>query len=270
MPSISTILGLICGLGLFIAAVVAATNQYIIFWSLPSVLLVFGGTTAAAFISYDARDMFGAIVAIFAVFARDRNPERKFRDDIQAILDLAIVQRNEGRIALENNIPRDYRKNAFVNFGVDLIISNYKPLDVRMMLSDIMMTNFNRGFTHATILKTMASYAPAFGMVGTVIGLIIILSSFGGDITQLGQGLSLALITTLYGIMFANFLFNPTSEKTARRVDNRQYRERLLLEGFVMLSERKSTLAIQDKLNSFLQPQFRYKSQVSATAAPSG
>lgn len=267
MPSISTLLGLLCGLGLFIGAVIAATNQYIIFWSMPSVLLVLGGTTAASFISYDGRDMFGTFVAMLTVFLRDKNPERKFRDDIQAILDLALIQRNEGRIALENNIPRAYSKNSFVNFGVDLIISNYKPQDIRLMLSDIMMTNFNRGFMHANILKTMASYAPAFGMIGTVIGLIIILSSFGGDIAQLGQGLSLALITTLYGIMFANFMFNPSSEKIARRVDNQQYRERLLLEGFVMLAERKSTLAIQDKLNSFLQPQFRYKSQASVSAS---
>ena len=269
MPSISTFLGLTCGLALFVGAILLATNQYIIFWSFPSLLLVVGGTMAAAFISYDGRDMFGTFGSIYTVFLHDRNQESKFRDDIQAILELSNIQRTEGRIALESNIPQHYKKNAFVNFGIDLIISNYKPNDIRMMLSDIMMSNFNRGFTYASIFKTMASYSPAFGMIGTVVGLIIILSSFGGDIAQLGQGLSIALITTLYGILIANLLFNPASEKLARRADNRQYKERLLLEGFVMLAERKSTLAIQDKLNSFLQPQFRYKTQSSASVASS-
>ena len=263
MPAISTIFGFLGGTVLFILAVVSATDQYLIFYSSSSLILVVGGTMAATFISYDSRDILSTFGSLFLIFHRDANKEKLYRDDIKLILELSNVQRSEGRVALENSIPKKYQKDGFISFAVDLVISNYKPVDIRSMLIDIMSTNFNKGYVRSNILKTMAGYSPAFGMIGTIVGLVIILSSFGGDIAQLGSGLSLALITTLYGVLLSNFLFNPAAEKIARKTDHRQYRERVLLEGFVLLAERKSGLAIQDKLNSLLTPQFRYKSDSS-------
>lgn len=263
MPAITTLVGFVGGLFLFVLSVISATDSYIIFLSVPSIILVLGGTIAATFISYDSRDILGAIAGMLSILRRDRNKESRYRDDIKTILDLSNIQRSEGRIALENNIPKNYRKDPFISFAVDLIVSNYKSHEIRMMLTDIMMSNFEKGFVRSAIMKSMASYAPAFGMIGTIIGLIIILSSFGGDITQLGQGLSLALITTLYGVILANFLFAPAAEKIARLADKRQYREKVMLEGFVLLADRKSGLAIQDKLNSLLTPEIRYRSDKS-------
>lgn len=263
MPAISTFFGFVSGSVLFLVSVAIATDEYGVFYSLPSIFLVFGGTMAATFISYDSRDIFGTIGSLFLIFYRDSNKESLYRDDVKLILELSNVQRTEGRIALENSIPKKHQKNAFISFAVDLVISNYKPVEIRMMLTAIMSTNFDKGYVRSNILKTMAGYAPAFGMVGTIIGLVIVLGSFGGDISQLGSGLSLALVTTLYGVLSSNFLFNPAAEKIARKADHRQYREQILLEGFVLLAERKSGLAIQDKLNSLLNPQFRYKSDAS-------
>ena len=260
MPSISTFVGILGGCALFVLAIVSATDQYSVFLSVPSIILVLGGTFAATFVSYDSRDIYGAMGSLLLIFRGDKNKETQYRDDIKAIIDLSNIQRSEGRIALENNVPKAYKKDPFVSFSIDLVVSNYRPVDIRMMLADIMSTNFDKGYIRSNVLKTMASYAPAFGMMGTIIGLVIILSSFGGDITQLGQGLSLALITTLYGVLIANFIFAPAAEKIARKADRRQYRERVMLEGFVLLAERKSGLAIQDKLNSLITPQFRYKS----------
>jgi chemotaxis protein MotA len=105
----------------------------------------------------------------------------------------------------------------------------------------------------------MGTFSPAFGMVGTLIGLIIMLDNMQGDPTMLGKGLALALITTLYGVLLAQLLFKPAAAKIQQKLEIDRFRNILLTEGFVMLAEKKDTMTIIDRLNSYLSPVARYK-----------
>jgi chemotaxis protein MotA len=98
----------------------------------------------------------------------------------------------------------------------------------------------------------MASAAPAFGMIGTLVGLIIMLDSLSSDPNGIGAGLAVALLTTLYGVLFAKFLFQPAADKTLQREDIARFRNFLMMEGFVMLAEQRPPRYIRERINSFL------------------
>ena len=101
-------------------------------------------------------------------------------------------------------------------------------------------------------LKKMGGDAPAFGMLGTLIGLIIMLSSMGGDPSAIGPSMAVALVTTFYGIILARLIFIPLATKMSTRNDVTMFKNNLQMEGLVLLAERKSPRYIQDKINSFV------------------
>ena len=98
----------------------------------------------------------------------------------------------------------------------------------------------------------MGGDAPAFGMLGTLIGLIIMLSNMGGDPSAIGPSMAVALITTFYGIILARLIFIPLATKMSARNDVTMFKNNLQMEGLVLLAERKSPRYIQDKINSFV------------------
>ena len=108
------------------------------------------------------------------------------------------------------------------------------------------------------ILNAMAAAAPAFGMIGTLIGLVIMLGKMGEDPSALGPGLAVALITTLYGVLFARMIFMPAATKVMQREQIMRFRNYLVAEGLALLADRKSPRFIQDKMNSYLDPAIHF------------
>jgi len=104
----------------------------------------------------------------------------------------------------------------------------------------------------------MAAASPAFGMIGTLIGLIIMLGKMGEDPSALGPGLAVALLTTLYGVLFARLVFMPAAAKILQREQILRFRNYLVAEGLSLLADRKSPRFIQDKMNSFLDPAIHF------------
>jgi len=107
----------------------------------------------------------------------------------------------------------------------------------------------------------MASAAPAFGMIGTLVGLIIMLDGLDpgkGNLAQLGQGLAVALNTTLYGILLSRLILLPAAAKLQQRQEIMRFRNELMAEGLALLSDRTSPRLIQDRMNSFLDPAIRF------------
>ena len=108
------------------------------------------------------------------------------------------------------------------------------------------------------IIKNMASICPAFGMLGTLVGLIIMLDSMGADVSKIGPGMALAMLTTLYGVIFSQLIFKPAAEKLQQISAIFKFRNTLMMEGFLSLSVRENPLKVQDRLNSFLSPDLRF------------
>jgi chemotaxis protein MotA len=104
----------------------------------------------------------------------------------------------------------------------------------------------------------MAEAAPAFGMIGTLVGLVIMLDNMGGDPGGLGKGLAVALLTTLYGVLFARIILLPAATKILQREQIIRFRNYLVAEGLALLADKKSPRYIQDKMNSFLDPSLHF------------
>jgi len=142
-------------------------------------------------------------------------------------------------------------------FGVDMVISGYTGEEVRDILNTTIETSFGRNTVQANILKTMGAISPAFGMIGTLVGLVIMLGNLS-DPENLGPALAVALVTTLYGVLFARLLFIPVATKIQQREEIVRFRNYLVAEGLSLLAERRSPRYIQDKMNSFLDPAIHF------------
>jgi chemotaxis protein MotA len=255
----STVLGILFGVLLFGYAVVSSTDNYFMFLSLPSIALVLGGTIAASMIAFRSRYVLLSIKELFLNLISQRISPRTLSKDVERMVEWSRAMRGNGVMEVETSLSQEERRDPIISMGVELLVNGYGPKDIRQMLDDANESAFEREMVKANILQTMGTFSPAFGMVGTLIGLIIMLDNMQGDPTMLGKGLALALITTLYGVLLAQLLFKPAAAKIQQKLEIDRFRNILLTEGFVMLAEKKDTMTIIDRLNSYLSPVARYK-----------
>ena len=259
MLSITTIMGLIFGLGLFFGSIFLSTSNPMIFVSGASFLLVAGGTLAATFVSYQPRYVILALGNLGQLFMEQKVGRKTLNRDTGMVIKWGFTAKKGGMPALEKEIKSIRPRDPFLIFGLELVVSGYSGSDVRAMLTANVESTFGRNMVQVNILRYMAACAPAFGMIGTLIGLIVMLESMGGDMGTLGQGLAVALITTLYGVFMARLIFMPAAAKAEQKEQIHRFRNYLLLEGFVMLAEDKGPQFMVDKMNSFLDPAIQYR-----------
>jgi len=257
MFSFSTLVGFIAGISLFVFAVMSSTDHHQIFVSASSFALVLGSTVAASLISYSTRDVLVALRCMLATFFHAPTSQPHLKQLTARFVEWSTIYRTGGIAALESSLTTTEQKDDFVRNAIELMGSGHKNSDIRMMLTDESDAAWQRHTLEAKVLNTMAVYAPGFGMVGTIIGLIIMLDNMNGDMAALGQGLALALITTLYGVVLSNLFFKPAANQVTEKQESWYFRNQLVTEGFVLLCEKRDPMFIQDRLNAYLHPASR-------------
>jgi chemotaxis protein MotA len=256
--SFATIIGIIGGIGLFVGAIILSTDNFLMFLDLPSFIMVIGGTFAATFVSYEPRYVFLAIKLIGRLVFAPKVARNILTAEVGRIIKWGYTVQKNGIPALEAESKKASRADKFIGFGMDMVISGYTGQEVREILHNTIETSFVRNTIQAKILRDIAATSPAFGMIGTLIGLIIMLDGMGGDPSELGAGLAVALLTTLYGVLFARMIFLPAANKIQQREEIVRFRNYLVAEGLCLLADRKSPRYIQDRMNSFLDPAIHY------------
>lgn len=256
--SIATIIGFLGAMGLFLSAIVTATDDYAIFISGASFVMVFGGTMAAAFISYEPRYVIMSFKVMGKIFMSPAIGRGVLKAEVGRIIKWAYVIQKKGIPGLEAEAKKATKGDKFLKFGVDMVISGYTGDEVRECLNNTIETSFGRNTVLVDIIKKMGAAAPAFGMIGTLVGLIIMLGSMGGDPSTLGAGLAVALCTTLYGVIFSQIIFLPSATKILQREQIIRFRNYMVAEGLVLLADKKSPRFIQDRMNSFLDPAIHF------------
>lgn len=257
--SFSTLIGITVAIGLFVFAIVSSTNNYLMFVSLSSFALVAGSTFAASLISYTTMDVLTAVKSIFETLFHAPTSSKFLRGHVERFVEWGQIYRQQGIAGLEASLTEKERKDPFIVHGMELLSSGYKNHEVRIILTDDMDAFWQRMTVESKVLNTMAVYAPGFGMVGTIIGLIIMLDNMNGDMAALGKGLALALITTLYGVVLANLFFKPAANQVTEKQESLYFRDQMIVEGFVLLAEKRDSLFIQDRLNAYLKPSARFQ-----------
>ncbi len=256
--SVTALVGFILGLGLFSTAVYLNTDNYLMFFSLSSLAMVFGGTIAAAMISYEGRNVLLAFKEIFATMVSAKVNPRKLYEDVGTLIDWSQLVRSQGLVALEKRVDLTDQDKTFLAQSFIYVMSGYKGGKLRILLKNARESIYEQQMAQAKVLTAMASAAPAFGMVGTLVGLIIMLNSMEGDPSSIGGGLAVALLTTLYGVLLAQLVLKPAARKVEQKQDLESFRNQVLTEGMVLLADGASPSLIEDSMNAYLDPNYQF------------
>lgn len=254
----TTVFGLVLALSLFVGSIMTQTDNWAIFLSASSVVIVLGGTLTAAFVSYEPRYVILSLKLIGKMVFAAKIGRGVLKAEVGRVIRWAYTVQKSGIPALEAEAKKSVKGDKFMRFGIEMVISGYTGEEVRNILDTTINTTFGRNTIQVQILNYMGGACPAFGMVGTLIGLIIMLDNMGGDPSALGAGLAVALLTTLYGVLFARLIFLPAGAKMMQREQIVRFRNNLVAEGLVLLADRKSPRFIQDKMNSYLDPALHF------------
>ena len=255
--SLATIFGLLASIILFAWAISTGTTNFLLFWDTPSIIIVVGGTMAATFIAYEARYVILSLKLIGKIVFAPQIGRGLLQAEVGRIIKWAYIVQKSGLPALEVESAKAVKGDKLLRFGVELVVSGYTGQEVREIMTNMIETTFGRNTVLVSILKSMGAAAPAFGMVGTLVGLVIMLDNMA-DPTALGPALAIALLTTLYGVLLARWVFIPTASKVLQREEIVRFRNYLVAEGLVLLADRKNPRYIQDRMNSFLDSSLHF------------
>ncbi len=251
----ATVLGMIGGIVLLTVTVAFTARDYGVFWNLPGLGIVLGGTIAATLVSYPLHE----VLRVFRIFIIVLRSERYYaKEDMEEIVEVSRQWFKGNLAAIESRL--DDIHNPYLRMGIQLVIDD-TPLDDILDLLQWRMTRLRAKETaEAQVFRTMAMYAPAFGMLGTLVGLINMLFGMeGSDFESIGVNLGIALITTFYGIILANLVFKPIAIKMERRTEQRVMLMNMVLEGITLMSKGRSPAYIRETLKSFMA---RYEDEI--------
>jgi chemotaxis protein MotA len=246
-----TIIGLLVSWVLVLAAMVEG-GKGMAYIDFPSILITIGGTTGAV-IATSPSDRIRSTLGVFksAFFAQNKDMVVL----VQTIVSFAEKARREGLLSLEGSAA-ELTNNEFLRKSIQLVVDGTDPELVRAILDTEIGILESRHVANKSILDSGSELAPAFGMIGTLVGLIAMLGDLT-DVEALGPGMALALITTLYGSMMANMLFIPISKKLAVRSSEEVVSLELMVEGVLAIQAGENPRIVEEKLKVYLPPKQR-------------
>ena len=220
------------------------------FLSAPSFGIVFGGMIASIFVAFPMYHVTALGKAIGAVL---KPADDKMGPLVEMAVETADVAR-KGPADLEKGV--DGIRNYFFKDGVQMVVDGYSLEETTEIMETRIEYREKREKIQTDMLKSMGDLAPAWGMVGTLIGLVLMLAGFGGEggADNLGGGMAAALITTLYGAVFANLFFLPMAQKMGNKTTQTSMSAALLVEAARLIHQKKHPIIVREKLNSFIPP----------------
>jgi chemotaxis protein MotA len=249
------VIGAVFGALLVISPIVLGGQFFLLFFSLGGLVIVVGGVITVAFMSFETEEVIKALEAIRRLFKDVKPAPENLKSDVTAIIYCAKIVLEKGMRNLESTVAAAGIRDPFVNYGLNMVVSEYAPEDVRAMMETAADACYERDSVPVEVLQAMTSHAPAFGMVGTLVGMVIMLCSLSENIADVGPSLAIAFLSTLYGVLSARMVYIPAASKLRKEVDQRRFRNHLIIEGMVMLVAKKAPMYVQDRLNSFLRPE---------------
>ena len=244
---ISTLAGLVTGIVFIVVGIFWGQGKLSAFVDASSVMITLGGSLSAMMVGYSVKDMGGFLKVIGVTFRKKRETDHE--QVIKSLLDLAGVARKEGLLSLEETVRT--LNDPFLRKGIQLIVDGTDPEVVREILGSEVESLYARHQKGVGMLESMGAYAPAFGMLGTLIGLINMLKNLS-DPSLLGPGMATALITTFYGSLLANLVFLPMANKLKLRSAEEVFAMELTMEGMLSIQAGENPRLIEEKLHSFL------------------
>jgi len=259
---LTTILGLVMGFVIIGTAILDGSSLGA-FINLPSLGITLGGTLAATAVQFPLKQV-RTIIPLILITLRGRQSQA--RELIHDIVEFAKKARREGLLAMEQEVAE--HPNEFLRKGIQLVVDGTEPELVRNIMEIDLAAHEERHALGQEVLQAMATYAPAFGMLGTLIGLIQMLTQLD-DPDAIGPGMAVALITTFYGVILANLVFLPMAGKLRIRSQEERLERELIIEGVLSIQAGENPRIVEEKLLAFLSPEDR-AAELAASRAQSG
>jgi chemotaxis protein MotA len=232
-------------------------GQIGLYFNLAGFLVVVGGTMGAAMISFRMERLAVVWKVVNASFrSRRKRPE----EIIEALVDLSLKSKLKGLLSLQED--EEEASVLFLRHSLGLLVDGYPTVQIRDFLNTEMFFFKIRREEIERVLRTLAESCPSFGLVGSVVGLIGMLVGIGDTATILST-IPIALTSTLYGLLFANFLFLPLAAHIRERTDHELLLQKIILEGVVAIGSNLHPRTLEMKLKSFLTPSSRKGKLVS-------
>ncbi|WP_447989581.1 motility protein A [Achromobacter spanius] len=244
----STLIGAAVGLLTLVIVVALSATDASMYINLPGLAIVLGGTCAALFIAYPLPEVLRIFKLVRTVFRNDQHDQQR---DIEELATMAQLWMNTDVHKVEQELKKV--SNPFLRTGVQLIIDNTPEDQIIEVLQWRVARLRAREQAEAQMFRVMATFAPAFGMLGTLIALINMMAVLGdGSMTTIGQHLAVGLMTTFYGILLANLICKPIALKLERRTARRVESMNMVLQGISMMCEKRGPAVVRETLNSFV------------------
>lgn len=255
--NLSNVIGLSLALAVFIGALFATTSNLMLFLDFHAILIVIGGTMSTAFICFSMSRVFGLV----KVFVRRMLGKTK-RDYLGLIAEVVSLSQAyaQGRTSFDVAVKKV--TDPFLRDGAEILfwLESEVPADrLRDLLETRAATHFERYMDEASIFVTMAKFPPAFGLMGTTLGMIALLQSLGNEDAKnmIGPSMAVALVATLYGIVLANFVFMPIGENLKKQSKEDLVARRMVVEGVMLIASDLPSRFVEEQLKSFLLPSER-------------
>ncbi|MBJ7553397.1 motility protein A [Marinomonas spartinae] len=240
----TSFVGIISGLALIVSAILYGSSDISIFVNVPGIMIVIGGTIAATLFTFQFKDTMAAFRAAAIVFTQDKqNPQQM----IATMLQLTRVARREGLMALSREKADSPFLQRALNMASDASDEDYIRHTLQADIDSLKM----RHYVVQDVFKKMGMYAPAFGMLGTLIGLIQMLSHLNNP-DAIGPAMAVALLTTFYGSILSTVIFQPIAGKLKARTILEIQTLEIIRDGTIAMMGSNNYLAVYERLSSYV------------------
>lgn len=250
---IATIIGLLLATFCIYFSIYVGGASLSMFYDLPSIFCVIGGGIAAMIICFPLKTLLAFPKVTIKVFL---NKQENLVDVINTLVSLAETARRDGLLALEAKLPDI--KYPLIRSGLQMAVDGADAGSVESVLRSEVEATSRRHKDGKNLMDQLGKYAPAYGMIGTLLGLVMMLSNMS-DPSSIGAGMAVALLTTLYGAVMSNVMCLPAAEKLAFISKQEMIARELMIRGILAIQSGDSPRAIEQRLMTFVPPKQRPK-----------
>lgn len=244
----ASFIGIISGIALIVSAILISGDIHN-FINIPGLMIVIGGTVAATLLTFQLKEVMSAFRAAIFVFSEKKQDPN---DMVSTMIELCSISRRQGLLALSNlEIEADFLKKA-----CNLIADGSKENMIRDTLNIEIESMKTRHYIIQDVFRKMALYSPSFGMMGTLIGLIQMLSKLS-EPSSVGPAMAVALLTTFYGSILATMFFLPIAGKLKDRTMVEVINLEIIFEGAISILEDNNPLLVYEKLSAYIPTKLR-------------
>ena len=255
--NVGTLIGFFFAFTVFVVSIIMSLRNPGVIVDLHAAMIVIGGTVAVAFICFPLNQI-GGLLKVF--FKRLLGKSRRDYNVLIAELVTLSNAKRKGRKAFES--ATTLIQDPFLKDAASMLFwaqSEINEHELRDLLETRQATHYKLYTDEAKIFRTMAKFPPAFGLMGTTMGMIALLQSLGSPDAKnmIGPAMAIALVATLYGLVLTNFVFIPIAENLTKQTQEDLMARSIVVEGIMLINADKSTRYVQEKVESFLLPKQR-------------